>query len=287
MRHCSTGTPQHSRAATALWLLTGVAHAQAAPPSAPNCGDPIDLQSAAGRSQWGGCPTCGFLRAVQSADRARHGASDARLSRSTAATIGAGFPVLLKPADRRGAAEREEPVARRHSFADWRGKSSVLSRRAAPKSQAMRPVKRCCSMSCAPQRRGAASRKLESNTLIVVVAPRGEASYSGRYGQVEYGIGASIFTANRSQPGRRSLTNAAGALTETVDALPSRELREAGVSANLASPLFGGHFAATGEISAHQFHSGNALSFFECARRAQPGASQETSRKRCMGSSWG
>lgn len=95
------------------------------------------------------------------------------------------------------------------------------------------------------------------------LAPRGEASYSGRYGQVEYGIGASIFTADRSQPGGRVLTNAAGAITETVDALPSRELREAGLSANLASPFFGGHFGATGEISAHNFRSDNALSFFD------------------------
>ncbi len=95
------------------------------------------------------------------------------------------------------------------------------------------------------------------------LAPRGGASYSGRNGQVEYGVGASIFTLNRSQPGWRLLTNAAGAVTETADTPSPREFRDGSVNGNLAFPLWGGRFSTTGEISVFRFQADNQFFFFD------------------------
>ncbi len=86
-----------------------------------------------------------------------------------------------------------------------------------------------------------------------VAAPRGELSYSGRNGQFEYGIGASVFSQYRSLPGWRVITDGAGALIETVDTPSPRDFREAAINANMAFPLLGGRLSATGQVDANRF----------------------------------
>ncbi len=94
-------------------------------------------------------------------------------------------------------------------------------------------------------------------------APRGEASYSGRNGQTEYGLGVSVFTQERSLPGWRRLTNATGALTETADTPSPRDFREAALNGNIAFPMLGGRVSATGQASIRRFSVDNSLLFFD------------------------
>jgi len=88
-----------------------------------------------------------------------------------------------------------------------------------------------------------------------VFAPRGELSYSGRAGQVEYGIGGSIFSQYRDLPGWREIY--APPETQILDvATPSpRDFREATLNGNIAFPLLGGRLAANTQINAWRFHA--------------------------------
>jgi outer membrane receptor for ferrienterochelin and colicin len=94
------------------------------------------------------------------------------------------------------------------------------------------------------------------------ISPRGEVSYSGRNGQTEYGLGASVFTQHRSLPGWRQLTDSIGALTETAQTPSPRDFREAIVNGNLAFPTAGGRVSMTGQARLWKFEADNALRFF-------------------------
>ncbi|MBL8536196.1 MAG: outer membrane beta-barrel protein [Hyphomonadaceae bacterium] len=95
------------------------------------------------------------------------------------------------------------------------------------------------------------------------IAPRGEASYSGRSGQVEYGFGASFYTQERALPGWRELSDSAGALTETVETPSPRNFREATLNGNVAFPLAGGRVSATAQVDANKFRADNSYLFFD------------------------
>lgn len=93
------------------------------------------------------------------------------------------------------------------------------------------------------------------------VSPRGEASYSGRNGQIEYGLGLSLFTQQRSLPGWRILSDAAGVTTGRVDTPSPRQFREGSLNGNIAVPLAGGRLSATSQIYASRFQADNDFIF--------------------------
>jgi hypothetical protein len=96
-------------------------------------------------------------------------------------------------------------------------------------------------------------------------APRGEASYSGRNGQIEYGLGVSVFTQERSLPGWREITDATGALVATAQTPSPREFREGAVNGNLALPFAGGRLSLTGQADVFRFQADNGILFFDPA----------------------
>ncbi len=88
-----------------------------------------------------------------------------------------------------------------------------------------------------------------------VFAPRGELSYSGRVGQVEYGLGGSIFSQYRDLPGWRAIFDGAGNHIQDVDTPSPRDFREATVNGNIAFPLAGGRLAANTQLNGWRFHA--------------------------------
>ncbi len=98
-----------------------------------------------------------------------------------------------------------------------------------------------------------------------VAAPRGEISYSGRSGQVEYGIGGSIHSEYRDLPGWRRFYDASGAYTGRADTPSPRDFREATINGNIAFPLFGGRMSGNGQINWWRFHADNDYFFFDAA----------------------
>lgn len=80
-------------------------------------------------------------------------------------------------------------------------------------------------------------------------APRGEVSYSGRNGQIEYGVGLSLFSQNRDLPGYRRFYDAAGVYTGRAETPSPREFREGSVTGNLAFPLWGGRLSSNAQLN--------------------------------------
>jgi outer membrane cobalamin receptor len=97
-----------------------------------------------------------------------------------------------------------------------------------------------------------------------VFAPRGELSYAGRNGQVEWGLGGSIFSQYRDLPGWRYLTDEPGGVyTGRADTPSPRDFREATLNGNLAFPLAGGRLSATSQVNWFRFHADNDYFFFD------------------------
>lgn len=92
-----------------------------------------------------------------------------------------------------------------------------------------------------------------------VFAPRGELSYSGRNGQVEWGIGGSIFSQYRDLPGWRVFVDENGDPDGRMDTPSPRDFRESTLNANLAFPLAGGRLSATTQINWWRFHADNGF----------------------------
>lgn len=88
-----------------------------------------------------------------------------------------------------------------------------------------------------------------------VAAPRGELSYSGRNGNFEYGVGASIFSEYRDLPGWREYYDETGALEAEVDTPLPQDFREATINGNVAFPLAGGRLSATSQVNWWRFHA--------------------------------
>jgi hypothetical protein len=99
-----------------------------------------------------------------------------------------------------------------------------------------------------------------------VPAPRGEVSYSGRTGQLEYGIGGSIFSQYRDLPGWRRFYDEPGDVyTGRADTPSPRDYREVNLTGNVAFPLLGGRLSANGQANWFRFNSDNDYFFFDAA----------------------
>jgi TonB dependent receptor len=97
-------------------------------------------------------------------------------------------------------------------------------------------------------------------------APRGELSYSGRSGQVEWGLGASYESTYRDLPGWRRFYDGAGVYTGRAETpSPERIFQEGSINGNLAFPLAGGRVTANAQLSGFSFETENGFPFFDAA----------------------
>ena len=97
-----------------------------------------------------------------------------------------------------------------------------------------------------------------------VPAPRGEVSYSGRNGNVEYSIAGSIFSQYRDLPGWRLFYDEPGDVYTGRAETPSpRDFREASITGSLAFPLWGGRLSVNGQLNANRFNADNDYYFFD------------------------
>ncbi|HRE45387.1 MAG TPA: TonB-dependent receptor, partial [Terricaulis sp.] len=90
-----------------------------------------------------------------------------------------------------------------------------------------------------------------------VPAPRGNLSYSGRQGQVEYGAGLTFRSEYRDLPGWRRIYDGAGNHTETIDTPSPRNSRSASINGNIAFPLAGGRLSARGTVEWWRYQADN------------------------------
>src|SRR6185295_17164327 len=93
-------------------------------------------------------------------------------------------------------------------------------------------------------------------------SPQGNASWSGRSGAIEYGLGASIYSNDRSLPGRRYYSLPDGTLTDFIETPLPQEFREATLNGNFAMPLWGGRLSTTQQLDVWRYHSGLRLNDF-------------------------
>lgn len=93
-------------------------------------------------------------------------------------------------------------------------------------------------------------------------APQANASYSGRTGAVEYGIGGSYYSNDRSLPGRRYYYDENRQLTDFIDTPLPQDFHEGIINGNFAMPLWGGRLSTTQQFDIWRFHSGLRLNDF-------------------------
>ena len=98
-----------------------------------------------------------------------------------------------------------------------------------------------------------------------VPAPRGEVSYSGRNGNVEYSIAGSVFSQYRDLPGWRLFFDEVGGESYAGRAeTPSpRDMREGTITGSVAFPLWGGRFSTNAQVNAFRFSADNDYYFFD------------------------
>lgn len=98
-----------------------------------------------------------------------------------------------------------------------------------------------------------------------VPAPRGEVSYSGRNGNVEYSIAGSVFSQYRDLPGWRLFFDEVGGESYAGRAeTPSpRDMREGTITGSVAFPLWGGRFSTNAQVNAFRFNADNDYYFFD------------------------
>ncbi|MBL8530485.1 MAG: TonB-dependent receptor [Hyphomonadaceae bacterium] len=95
-----------------------------------------------------------------------------------------------------------------------------------------------------------------------VVAPRANISYSGRNGNVEWGLGGSMLTQARSLPGWRRYYDGTNTYFEFVDTPQPRNLGEAQINGNIAFPLAGGRLGLRGQVSGFSYDNNSAFFSF-------------------------
>ena len=98
-----------------------------------------------------------------------------------------------------------------------------------------------------------------------VPAPRGEVSYSGRNGNVEYSIAGSVFSQYRDLPGWRLFFDEVGGESYAGRAeTPSpRDMREGTITGSVAFPLWGGRFSTNAQVNAFRFNADNDYYYFD------------------------
>ncbi|MBI3437288.1 MAG: outer membrane beta-barrel protein [Proteobacteria bacterium] len=90
-------------------------------------------------------------------------------------------------------------------------------------------------------------------------SPQGSASWSGRSGATEYGIGTQYYSNDRSLPGRRYYFDQNHTLTDFVDTPLPQSFREGVINGNFAMPLWGGRLSTTQQLDIWRHHSGLRL----------------------------
>jgi len=85
--------------------------------------------------------------------------------------------------------------------------------------------------------------------------PRADIGYNGRNGQFEWGVGLRLITQNRDLIGERDFYDGAGVLQRHAEMTNPRNLWDPYYNANVAFPLFGGRFSATGMINPDWFNA--------------------------------
>lgn len=90
-------------------------------------------------------------------------------------------------------------------------------------------------------------------------SPQGSASWSGRTGEVEYGIGGSYYGNDRSLPGRRYYFDENHQLTDFIDTPLPQAFREGVINGNFAMPLWGGRLSTTQQVDIWYHKSGLRL----------------------------
>jgi outer membrane receptor protein involved in Fe transport len=95
------------------------------------------------------------------------------------------------------------------------------------------------------------------------VSPNGEAAWSGRRGELEYGLSASFDISRYPVNGARTDLDAAGARDETrVERVPADE-REASASAETSFPLAGGALALNAQLSRWEWNERELSTVFD------------------------
>lgn len=114
-----------------------------------------------------------------------------------------------------------------------------------------------------------------------VPAPRGEASYSGRNGNTEWGLGASIFSQYRDLPGWRQFYDEPGdVFAGRADTPSPRDFREATLNGNIGFPLWGGRVNATSQVNWWRFHADNDYFFFDAVDAPESSLLQDFTEQR-------
>jgi len=94
--------------------------------------------------------------------------------------------------------------------------------------------------------------------------PTFDVSYSGRNGQLEWGVGARLQGQNRELAGVRRFFDGTGAYTGRATLSSPRDIRDPYLNGNIAFPLLGGRFSATGQINPDWWFDGfNNFDFFD------------------------
>ncbi len=102
--------------------------------------------------------------------------------------------------------------------------------------------------------------------------PRVDASYSGRNGQLEWGVGVRIDSQNRNLPGERRFLDGAGVYQGRALIQNPRDLWDPYYNANIAFPLWGGRFSATGMINPDWYNEQSQSYDFRDAADVHTGA---------------
>ncbi|ANP47375.1 outer membrane beta-barrel protein [Candidatus Viadribacter manganicus] len=99
-----------------------------------------------------------------------------------------------------------------------------------------------------------------------VPAPRGELSYSGRNGNVEYSLAGSLFSQYRDLPGWRIFSNEPGEVYAGRAETPSpRDVREGSITGSIAFPFLGGRLSTNAQVNAFRFNADNDYYFYDAA----------------------
>ncbi|MBI1187165.1 MAG: TonB-dependent receptor [Alphaproteobacteria bacterium] len=85
--------------------------------------------------------------------------------------------------------------------------------------------------------------------------PRGEASWSGRFGQLDYSVGASHYSEYRPLDGGRTVRDSAGGLIQRRDDITPRTYFEDSANGDMTFPLAGGSLRVNGQIAYWDFQT--------------------------------
>lgn len=98
-----------------------------------------------------------------------------------------------------------------------------------------------------------------------IIAPRAEAALSGRYGLLEYGLGATINSEFDANTGERRSFNAAGALTREADFIVQSDEEGWSLNGEATHPFAGGRLSGNAQFESERGASKDWLTFTDGA----------------------